>query len=459
MDISIAAAFREMVEYRVVLVQRDSPTVLALGVLDGYCLPRVGIPQFTRPAQQLRNEIYIAWGLEALIVEIITIGLSRASCVVAELLTSGMISEFKTVRLDQISASELSDEERLEVQLLLDGNATNPLSHLGWIDEAVDWVRTTAGKTFSSKKDTEQLNAGAGFALLRFRSDDGCDYWLKATGEPNTHEPSITSCLSKLCGGYLPEFIASKPEWNAWLMSGDGVRVTEMPTKPSALFRLLEDAVTSMAEVQIKTAGLDLKLLEAGAFDQRLSVLSDQTATLFEHLGEAMSQQTSTKVSRIEQSRVEQLREIFELICARVERGALPNCIVHGDMNLSNILMASQHCQFIDWCEAYLGNPLTTLQHLLLLNRVADVELKSFIERSLKNKYRTAMSRLCDPGLIDIGFIFMPFLAACSTLYGRGEWLTRSGCDEPHRSFYARRLGHYLDEAAREPALLEALGI
>ena len=456
---AIPAAIRETVEYRVVLVERDSPTVLAFGGPDRYCLPRVRIPQLTRPAQQLRKEIRIAWGLEVLILEIIVTGESCSSCIVAELLTPGMISEFKRVRLDQILASELSEEKRLQIQLLLDGKSTNPLSHIGWIDEVVVWIESVVGKTFSSNKDTEQLNGGAGFALLHFHSNDGCNYWLKATGEPNTHERSITSCLSKLCGGYLPEFIASKPEWNAWLMSGDGVRVTDLLTGPFALFRLLEDAVTSMAEVQIKTAGQDLKLLEAGAFDQRLNVLSDHAAALFEHLEEAMSEQSLTKVSRIERGRIQELRGIFDHICARMEKTALPNAIVHGDMNLSNILMTSQHCQFIDWCEAYVGNPLTTLQHLLLLNRVADVELKSFIERSLKNKYRIAMSQLCDPGLIDIGFIYMPFLAACSTLYGRGDWLTRSLRDEPHRSSYARRLGHYIDQAARELVLLEAIGI
>jgi hypothetical protein len=453
------AAILETVEYRVVLVQRDSPTVLAFGVLGRYCLPRVRIPQLTRPAQRLRMVIEATWGLDVFVLDVIVPDHRTAPCMVAELLMPRKSSDFKKVKLDQISRLELSEQERFEIVLLLDGKSKSPLSRIGWINDATTWIESATGRAFSSKTNIEQLNAGQGFALLGFSSDDGKHYWLKATGEPNTHEVSITLCLSKMCGEYLPEYIASKQEWNAWLMSGDSVRLPEWPLKPLALCHLLEDAVASMAEVQMKSAGRELELLEAGAFDQRLNGLSTHAGALFEYLEEAMSQQTSTKKARIERGRIHELRAIFERICARLEKLALPNSVLHGDMNFSNILMASQRCQFIDWCEAYVGNPLITLQHLLLLNRVGDVEFKSFIERSLKDKYRIAMSQLCDPAFIDIGFIYMPFLAACSTLYGRGDWLTRSFCDEPHRSSYARTLGHYIDQAAREPVLLEALGI
>jgi hypothetical protein len=59
------ATIVETVEYRVVLVQPASGAVLAVDAIDGFRLPRVSIPQWTRPAQQLRKVIRATWGTEA----------------------------------------------------------------------------------------------------------------------------------------------------------------------------------------------------------------------------------------------------------------------------------------------------------------------------------------------------------------------------------------------------------
>ena len=51
----------------------------------------------------------------------------------------------------------------------------------------------------------------------------------------------------------------------------------------------------------------------------------------------------------------------------------------------------------------------------------------------------------------------MPILAAASTLYGRGDWLTSPRRDDQCRQSYARSLARHMDRAAREPSLVEAL--
>jgi len=451
------AAIRETVEYRVVMVQRDSRKTLALNILGHYCLPRVRIPQFARPAQELRRAIQTTWGLDIFVLDIEFAESGIAPYASAELLPLGRHPDFEEVLLSEILHSELSEKERAEIAKLLDGTSEIPLTRVGWIYQAIAWVESTTGRAFSTKRHLAQFNAGKGFALLGLRSDDGKQYWLKAASEPNAHEASITLLLSNICGGYLPKTIASKPEWNAWLMTGDGDSIADLPAQPLALSRLLEKAVASMAEIQLKTIGRELELLEAGAFDQRLDVLSAHAEALFEYLGEAMSQQTSTKVAPIGKRRIRELREVFARVCSQLEKLALPNSVVHGDINLSNILITSRNCQFIDWSEAYVGNPLSSLQHLLLLNRVEDGELKSSIARELKNKYRAAMSSRCDPAVIETAFVYMPFWAACSTLYGRGSWLTRLSRDHPHRKTFARTVGRYIDRAASDPVLLDAL--
>jgi hypothetical protein len=67
---------------------------------------------------------------------------------------------------------------------------------------------------------------------------------------------------------------------------------------------------------------------------------------------------------------------------------AIPMTIVHGDMNYSNMLTGCRHCQFIHWYEAYVSTPFITLQHLLLLNKIENPEIKAFTDHLLKDKYK-----------------------------------------------------------------------
>jgi RIO1 family len=446
----------ETVEYRVVLVDSASRLMLALDSLDGYRLLRVKIPPCTRAAEQLRRAIRAAWKLEVLILDFPLTEGDSVSCAVAEVLSLNLTSGLKAIALDQLTHSELSASERMAVQAVLTDATKSPVSRIGWIKDAIVWAEDVVGRKVS-QYDIEQLNGGRGFALMRFRTEDGAHYWPKATGEPQQHELPVTALLSRLCEGHLPCFLSSRPDWNAWLMSGETPALTSLPEEPFELSKVLGNIVASMANLQKKTVGWETHLLGAGAFDQRLDVLVDHSELLFSYLEEAMSLQTSTKAPHIDKRRLQELRGILECICERMDDLDLPCSIVHGDMSLHNILLGVGCCQFIDWCEAYVGNPLITFQHLLLLNQMSNHALKVSIDGVLKARYRTAMTTVCEPRAIDVAFVYMPFLAAVSALYGRIQWLTTAQRDDPRRQAYARCLARHMHRAANAPGLLEAL--
>lgn len=449
----------ETVEYRTVIVEPQSRGILGQATVHGYRLPRVLIPRWVRPAQQLRDAIRTGWSLNVLILEFINEDDASTPCVVAELLAPSDDSTLDKIPLGKISGSDLSVGERFALMSLLNGENGSPLSRIGWIDTASAWVETVTGQKISSKSEVDQLNAGGAFTLLRFRAENGMDYWMKATGEPNAHELPITSLLSELCGEYLPHFIASRHDWNAWLMCGGGSPFSNLPTDSVTLFGLLEDAVESMAELQLRAMGRDQDLLQAGAVDQGVNVLLAHSDALFTYLEECMRSQTTRKVHRIDKIRLQELKQIFERVCERMDVLGVPNSVVHGDMSLANILKGNGHCQFIDWCEAYVGNPLITLQHLLLLNQITNPGLKKFIDRQLMARYRSAISKACSEEAINEGLIYMPLVAAASALYGRGGWLTTSRREEPHRQAYARTLARHMERAAGSPTLQGALGL
>jgi hypothetical protein len=241
----------EITEYRLVLVLPESRKILTISDADGYHLPSVSIPQWTRPAKQLQDAIRNVWKLNVIILDFLR---GFPFCALAEVVAASQGTDLKTVSLEQLPINELSEQQLAQVAATIaaDSCGCSPFCRIGWTDEAIAWLESETAKTLSSKRDIEQYNAGGSFALIRFRMADGWDYWMKATGHPNEHEPSITALLSKLCGGYLPEFISSKPSWNAWLMPGEAKQIPEIPGEPSALLELLKDAVESMAKLQMQ---------------------------------------------------------------------------------------------------------------------------------------------------------------------------------------------------------------
>lgn len=451
--------FVESVEYLVALVLPESREVLAILDLDGYRLPAVDIATWSRPAEQLQQAIKARWGVSGIVLDFLQSADHPQACVVVEVLVPNRECELQPIEVSELYISALDEQWREQLMSALAGGrrSSGAFSQIGWIDEAILWLESETGRKVSSKHTIDQYNAGDGFSLVRFRTQDGPDYWLKATGVPNAHESEITRVLSDLCGDYLPGFISSKPEWNAWLMSGEATALSEWPQEPFQLFTLLESAVESMAELQIRTRGHGVTLLKAGAFDQGMQSFLHRSPEIFDYLQESMGLQTSMKAQRLEKTRLLELRGIFDQTCERMESLGIDESIVHGDLNTGNILMGVGHCQFIDWCEAYLGSPLVSLQHLLLLNRVGSEELRHFINEILKNRYLDLWTADCDPDLMQEGFVYMPMLAIASTLYGRGDWLDSPLRHDSRRRSYARSLARYMDRASREPAFVEAL--
>jgi hypothetical protein len=288
---SIDEATIETIEYRVILVRSDSRKLLALDAVGGYRLPRVRIPLRTRPAEQLQKAIKAIVGLPALILDFLAVQNGCCRCAVAEVLAPDASSELSPVTLEKIAGAELSEQERVQLASLLSGTSHSAVSQLGWIDQAIGWLESETAAKLSSKSQIEQYNAGGAFSLIRFSMDDATNYWLKATGQPNMHELAITKRLSELSGDCLPHFVSVRPAWNAWLMSGGAAQVEEVTTEPYKLFRFLEGAAASIAELQMRTQGHSQSLMDAGVFDQGLDVFQIHSEALFDSLEEAMSLQ------------------------------------------------------------------------------------------------------------------------------------------------------------------------
>jgi Phosphotransferase enzyme family len=441
---TMTATVPKTIEYRVVLVHSVAGGMLVLGAEDPPRLPRVRIPEATRPAQQLQKAIVTLWGIWVHILDIRTDSGGSSARAVAQVLGSRAASEWKEITPDQLMDSELSQDERLRFEALLQGSGESRFSQIEWMDEVIPWIESVTGRTFSSKRGIEQWNAGAGFALYRFCSDDGRHYWLKGTSAPNAHEFSITCYLARVCPSFVPTLVASRNEWNVWLTEDAGHSLSDSPE-----VEVLVDCTVSLAALQITTIDSIDALLIAGAFDLRLAMLRIHIDEVTDYLIDAMARQTSTKVAPLSRNRLLALSNILRDACDCLETLGIPNTLLHNDLNPGNVLHDGRRCVFIDWSEAAVGNPFLTFARLSLLGPQN--------EAVLRDVYRRCWAERLSESSIDDAFVIAPLLAIFAYLSGRGDWLKNSRNIQPGFEGYARSLARHMDRAAQNPQLLGIL--
>lgn len=447
----------ELDEYRVLLAQPPTGQIF-LTEEDGVLrVPRVMIPKWTRPALTLREAVDEKWHARAMVVDFLPDHPAPQNCAVLEILQTDWRpakGDLIPVGADSASACGLSDCAQAALQEILQGRcgSRGPFSRLGWMKEAQEWIKSAVtDREISFTDQTCQLNACGTFALVRFTTKCGRAYWLKAVGEPNTHEFGVTKYLSQHCVTHLPELVCDRADWNAWVTRESGRRLERPLPLPQ-----VELAVTRMAEMQTRFIGKTKDLLARGCADHRVEILGAHIDEVISYLVEAMEHQTSTKVPRLPEPRLIELGAIMHAACSAMRYLNIPDSILHDDLNTGNILFDGSQCVFIDWSEAYVGNPFLIFQQLCaLMTSCENTALPSVqhLRAVYKNQWR---SFLTDKQMNRV-FTLTPILAVLSRLYERGSWLSSPEWDDLPTHGYRRSLARYMDRAARDPQLLEVL--
>lgn len=435
-------------KYQIILVRSGSRKVWVESTHGVLSLPRIELPKWRRSAEQLQKAIEASWGLRAIILDFLGTQSSTRIAVV-QIESSAPNLGLDAINLDEVAEDTLTKENRIAVEAILSGHThgRGPFSRVGWISDATEWLRTEVGNDVSFTKDIRQYNAGGSFALVRFATQSGPAYWMKATGEPNAHEFRITAKIAGLCPEHLPPQIAVRQDWNAWLMedAGQPIRAAELPA--------LEHGVRAMAGLQVHTLHRTGEFLEAGAFDQRSGSLRMHLEELTEYLDNVMIKQTSTEVPRLDRCCLLKLESVLRAACWRMEELEIPDTLVHFDVNPGNILFNGNRCVFTDWCECGVCNPFLGLEYLLLLLPREKTDWHS----KLREEYRRSWCNHLSSAQFEPAFRLAPLLAMLAHLYGRGTWLKTPKRNRPQVEGYARSLARYMDRASRDSQLLRAL--
>jgi len=362
------------VSCRLVLVSPTGQRILAhcaeRATGTAISLPRLSIPRWSRTAAEIQVSIEARWGLRAVVMDCFLDSQGLELTAISELIeTSNVepnIQGMEWLPLADIPAEATRSPNDTIRPLLATLTARgipndSPFLRLGWIKELLDWVSSvTPRNRFARVNRIEQLNATAQCALLKIQYSNGLAYWFKAVAIPDDREFDLTLRLSELFPEFLPAIVGSRRDWQGWIMRDAGF------TLDGAFFpnRSVAEIGARLAKLQQASSSHAGHLLTYGLYDHRFPALRDTILELLPYLQEAVRSSRTDKAAYTLRGGLGGLLPVFESACERLRKLNLPDALVHGDLNVGNVLMANGSCIFTDWAEAAIGNPLLAIDQL-----------------------------------------------------------------------------------------------
>lgn len=446
----------EQAHYQLAFILSDSRQLLGLPGPERVEFPTVSVSLWERPVQGLTRQIEARWNIRAIVLDILANSASETPCAIIEVQSSYWDFEragFSVVRPNGISIPSLTDSQRSTLTaILLDDANREPLARIGWTKEAQQWIQErVSDPCIAFSGEAFHVNGCAPFALVRFETQRGPHYWLKATGGPNAHEFSVTRTLSQRFPSFLPPFVAARDDWNAWATEDAGPTLCECLTMPA-----VERAVVSLASLERRSIPYTERLSADGCVDCGVRRLEAHVDELVDYLDQTMHLQTSLRAHRLDHQQLRELGYRLHSACLRMEELEVPDSLIHGDLNLGNILFDGTRCVFIDWAEAYIGNPFLNFEQFANHLARQSEQAKGWVPY-VRTLYKRQWLDLLPESKIDDAFALAPLLAVATYLFGRGDWLRSPSRNNSNFQAFARSLARRMYRAAMASEHAEAL--
>jgi len=443
--------------FRIIVLSPDGKNILVVPDGERFALPSVEIARWQRVAENLSEAVKCSWGEEIVCLfelsELAETPLTGIHYQAARHWGTAGVPRTPTrwvpvAALSKDLLTDVTDHSAIQqsiAQCVADGETspTGPFTCLGWFDELREWIEEVIGPLgFRLNGRFRQLNASPTFSLIRFETE-GPALWFKAVGEPNQREFPITCELSRLFPRYVPVVLATRPEWNGWLTREAAGKLLSDAQEDA----LLEKSASSLAELQIDSIDHGTQILAAGARNLGVIALSKMVSPFIEAMTQLMERQIKIPPAPLSRKELLLLEERFQTALEALEALGVPETLGHLDLNPGNIVASPDRCIFLDWAEAYIGNPFFTFQYLLEhLRRTAAGD--SALEMSLVSSYRKQWERIVGGAAVDDALILTPLLAAFAYAAGTELWRDEERMQDPATAGYLRSLARRMHREA-----------
>jgi hypothetical protein len=316
---------------------------------------------------------------------------------------------------------------------------------LGWFKQLNEWIGEVAEpKGLHLTGNFCQLNASPSFSLIRFETTDTA-IWFKAVGEPNLREFPITLAMARLFPTYVPTILASRPAWTGWLSSeaeGTNLRAIQDAT-------LWATAAVALARLEIKSVSECEWLLDAGVRDLRANTLSDLVRPFLDVMGPLMDRQSKISPPPLSRRQLTSLGQRIQDALGLAEELEIPATLGHLDLNPGNIIVSQDRCVFLDWSEAYVGNPFLSFEYVLEHFR-RTVGVDKTLEQQLITSFGVQWGEAASPPAIAEALAVSPLLAVFAYTVGNGLWRDEQRLRDPNTAGYLRALTRRMHREATQ---------
>lgn len=439
--------------YRLMVFNRAGTQVLLELGPSGYNLPLVDIPEFSRLAKEVTTVLRDRWSIPSVLLfsglleqNPVPVYFGALEAQVGTYPSAEGMNWF-TVHHAISYLLKNNTQRALESSYVkftnrIVGNDPEPFSRLGWLSQLKDWVTTVIGPLDMELKDFEQLNGCETFSLIRFETTQ-YPVWFKAVGEPNLHEFGISQALARRLPGYVPEIIATKPEWHGWLMADAGGAPLRELAAPSAW----HTAVETLGKLQVESIGKVDELTDVGCRNLATANLLELVDPFLEVMADLMRQQTKSPPSIPSQQELYELGQTIQYALCCLATLEIPETIGHRDFNPGNIIIGPGSCTLIDWAEAYVGHPFLTFEYFLAHLRKDSPQFVS-IETDLRASYSRMWKSVVSPTQVAEAYLFSPLVAVYAYAAGSSAWRDSERLKIPGFHGYLRSLTRRMKQEA-----------
>jgi len=445
--------------YHIILLSSDAKKIMLIPSNDGFLLPLIEIPRWQRVAQNLTAEVQTQCGCNA-----VCLFTSENTGLEEFPKTNHQVMEYcrpatkpkgnsrgEWVQVAALSRQDFVDpQDHVELQRALTrledtrSSSSWPFTSLGWFQRLHVWVEDAISPLGLRLNGTfSQLNASRSFALLRFETS-GRPVWFKAVGEPNVHEFPITQALTKLFPQYLPQIIATQPAINGWLtLEAKGSSLSDETHLPS-----WNSAAETLAKLQLDSITETGLLVEAGAPELPCFALSKLIDPFFSVMGQLMEEQAKVPPPLLTRDELLLLAEQIEQAFSSFQNLHLPDALGSLDLNPGNIIVSDSGCVFLDWAEAYVGNPLISFQYLLEnFRRTCGQDENA--EHKLTRAYVQPWTSVVPQHNLEKALALAPLLAAYTYTVATDTWHDEIRLRTPGAAGHLRSLVRRMSREAR----------
>lgn len=390
-------------------------------------LPSLDLPLRTRRARYLTKAARERWGIDLLCL---TIDQRQMAWMEIARSDTPLPPAWRWTPREAIphakvqAALDEADDYRL-------GRMEGMFARLGWLHEFYAWATPHLPVGLRFAEGFDQWNCGPTFCLVQFELVPHGMVWLKAVGEPNLREFSVTPLLAARHPASLPRVLATHAEWHAMLL--------EHVEEPSLHGRADREhwcrAARALADIQIGWRDDISSLLRYGCSDCRIETLAGFIGRFFTAMEEVFAAQPASPPARLTRAELGRLTGRAQEACARLARLGIPDSLGNADVNPRNILSGEGRTVFLDWAAAHVGHPFLTfefLRHRLLRDHPESSDLAAEVGQAYAGAWVAVCSRDAVEEALRLAPVIAPLVCAFLCAHETGHFQL----DEPRHPLY-----------------------